>query len=116
MVQNLSDQVANFLSACGYSEEKISILNSESRLFHDLRAYGDNAADDLKLLETKFGVDLSTFPFQKYFPTHYGIEALFLIFWNSRLAENIKKRYPPITLRMVDEAIKKKKWEQRNAL
>lgn len=108
---SISEDVVRHLVRCGYSREKISTFNGETRLFQDIGLFGDNAFDELILLEKEFGVDFSGFEFSKYFPGNFGWDALILrTFWNSTWANRVKQNYKPITLNMLGEVIRQKKW------
>jgi hypothetical protein len=65
------DKVFSYLRKLGYSEQRIAGMNINTRLFHDLGAYGDNSLEDIQLLEEEFSVDLTGFEFAKYFPPEF---------------------------------------------
>ena len=110
MAEPISPALMQHLEGCGY-KPAVKKWNAETRLFQDVGLFGDNAVDDLVLLAKTFKVDLSNFPFSKYFPGNYGREPLVLtFFWRSKWADEIRKRYPPITWGMLDAAIEQKKW------
>jgi hypothetical protein len=107
----ISPLIVRHFRRCGYSEKTIATFTGETRLFQDIGIFGDNAYDELNLLRKEFDIDFSAFEFKKYFPGNFGVEPLILMtFWNSKWADRIKRRYPPITLSMLDEVIQKKKW------
>jgi len=94
--------------AWGY---KVTKFTGDTRFFHDIGSYGDNAVDDLTLIQKEFEVDFSPLPFKKYFPGAFGWEPLVLtVSWNSAWASRIKEKYSPITLDMLEEAIHQRKW------
>lgn len=104
-------EVIAHLERCGYSREKISTFSGGTRLFHDVGLFGDNAYDELILLRNEFGVDFSKFEFRKYFPGNFGWDALILrMFWQSKWAGQVRQKYKPITLSMLGDVIREKKW------
>lgn len=108
---NSTPLVAKWRLSCGYAPANLARLSGGTRLFHDIGLYGDNAADELKILHDEFGVDFSSFNFRKYFPGNFGLEALFLTLApKSKWADGIRQKYPPITFDMLEEAIHKQKW------
>jgi hypothetical protein len=73
--------------------------------------YGDNADDDLRVLEREFAVDMSSVPFAKYFPGHFEWRGLILVLlWRSRWADRIRVVYPALTLDMIEQAIARRRW------
>jgi hypothetical protein len=110
-----NDMVFRYLKELGYSEQRIARMNGNTRLFHDLGIYGDNALEDFQLLQDKFGVDLSDFDFRKYFPPQFEgrnrLEAFILtsIPFASRIVRS-RRTYSPLTLEMIDRALRAKRW------
>lgn len=107
----LGTLVKSFLLSCGYREEKISKYSGETRLLHDMGVYGDDAKEDCEILQRRFGVDLSTFPLFKYFPSEFGFDSTIIVLlgW-TRLGDSIKNKYPPVTLDMLEQTMQAKKW------
>jgi hypothetical protein len=109
----LSQALIHHLQRCGYKSVDLENWSGETRLFQDIGLYGDNAADDLELLRREFAIDFEGFPFSKYFPNDFSFSwQTFVLnfFWRSRWAEEVRGRYPPLTLEMLDVAIREKKW------
>ncbi len=106
-----------YLNELGYSEQRLATMNKSTRLYHDLGLYGDNAIDDMSFLQTKFGVDLSEFDFDSYFPPEFegrnGIEAFLLsLIPFSGLMMRRRRTYLPITLEMIDQSIRAGRWTE----
>lgn len=100
-----------YLRRRGYKREQINRFTGETRLFQDIGLYGDNADDDLRALEQEFKVDLSSFPFHRYFPGETGLHHFILtFFWRTKWGENVRQKYPPLTLDMIEESMNKKRW------
>ncbi len=74
-------------------------VTTEARLLHDLYVYGDDAVDFLNYLQQEFGVDISRFDFQRYFPTEGGFN--FIIYFKKKL----EQRYKPLTIQTILDAI-----------
>jgi len=99
------------LIRCGYRDDQIQNFNADTRLLQDRRLFGDNAHDELRVLEKQYGVDFSDFSFDKYFPGNFGWDHFVLTFLpRTQIAKKIVDRYPPITLAMIEKLIAEKKW------
>lgn len=97
--------------ACEYPRALIDSYRTETRLVQDIGIVGNALEEQLQILRDVFHVDFSGVSFSKYFPSPLGIEALVISAWpRSRWAKRVLERYPPITLGMIDEAIRNKKW------
>ncbi len=99
----------------GYSESARSKCTLDTRLYHDLRMYGDEAHYCLKTLSERFGVDLSGFDFDEYFPPEWPGDnwAERIIRW---MVPGLGKprpasQYKPITLAAIEKAIEIGRWE-----
>jgi hypothetical protein len=110
------DKVYSYLMKLGYSEQEIVHMSTNTRLFHDLGVYGDAAEDAIWLLEKKFGVGLSEFQFDRYFPPEFEGRNKFDAFVRniatpreSRLI-NDRGKYEPLTLGMLNSAILATRW------
>lgn len=106
----VSDEFVRFLrDQCLSSNNALSKCNSKTRLYHDLKIYGDDAWIIVNALHDKWGVDLSEFEFKTYFPDEVDIlwiiRPLFEFIFPSCV-----KRYYPITLGDIRLFIKEKKW------
>ena len=110
------DKVYLYLRELGYSEQQIAGMSMNTRLFHDLGSYGDTAADEIWLLQKKFGVDLSEFDFDRYFPPEFEGKNKFAAFVRNivspretRLISN-REGCEPLSLGMVNRSILAKCW------
>ncbi|QIR26887.1 MULTISPECIES: DUF1493 family protein [Kluyvera] len=126
--RQLGPIIIYFLKTARFSEKEIALLTYDTRLFHDLDLFGDTAENILEILQREFNVDMSSFKFDKYFPTEYSqdvkhIDKLntLLFFKFNAIARkhflNIKEKvdgiyanYRPITLHMIEMSIREKKW------
>ena len=107
----IGDQTANWLLKLGHAPERVRTLTNDTRLFQDLNFWGDNADDDLMALARLYGVDFSTFPFLKYFPVQFGRDSFILtFFWWTRWGHQVREKYPPITLGMIERTIEQGRW------
>jgi hypothetical protein len=112
------DKVFSYLGKLGYSERHIAYMSMNTRLFHDLGAYGDSAIEDMQLVEEEFGVDLSGFEFAKYFPPEFegrnGLEAFLIscIPFANRLIRN-RRSYAPLTLGMIEQSMQAGRWTEQ---
>lgn len=112
---HLTNELLEYLRLCGLSERKILACNQDTCLYHDLGDYGDVAEANMELLQDHFGVDLSGFRFEDYFPVEIPGNNFFerLIFWSIPFAGFLHRRrqtFMPITLRMIHDALLQKKW------
>ena len=70
----------------------------------------------LWVLETKFRVDLTSFPFDRYFPPEFEGKNRFQMFISmvappqARRMRNLQ-RYEPLTIGMIDQAMLRGRWE-----
>jgi hypothetical protein len=100
-----------WLEACQYPRELIDSYREETRLVQDIGIVGHTLEGQLQILRDVFHVDFSGVSVAQYFPSPLGIEALVIsILPRSGWAKRVLERYPPITLGMIDEAIKNKRW------
>ena len=112
-----SDKVVYlYLIELGYSPAEIADMTMNTCLFHDLGSYGDTAADEMSLLQKKFGVDLSEFDFNKYFPPEFEGKSKYEAFVRNiavpretRMIGSLKQ-YEPLTLGMINHALLAKRW------
>jgi hypothetical protein len=115
MDQPLSNQlppkVVEWLVACEYPQALIDRYGVQTRLVQDIGIIGHTLEQQLQILREVFHVDFGETSFANYFPSQLGWEAVVISMWpRSSWARRILERYPPITLGMVDEAIRNKKW------
>ena len=106
-----------YLKKCGYTDAKIGSWTSETRLLHDIGLSGDDVLDEFKILQDEFGVDLSDFEFNKYFPSELSTDAFLLILRPllravglQRIVIHIFDKYSEFTLGMIESTIRQKKW------
>lgn len=111
MANQIPPKALEWLVACQYPRGLIDSYRQETRLVQDIGIVGNALEEQFQVLRDVFHVDFSGVSFAKYFPSPLGIEALVIsILPRSRWAKKILERYPPITLGMIDEAIRNKKW------
>ena len=117
MTEPIGELTRAFLVAYGYSPQRISRMNAETRLFHDLGLYGDDIEEMFEVMQSRFEVNLSTMPLAKYFPGEFQHRWLSVFsplapwFWKMRFAVQWRDdRYPPITLAMIERTLKEKRW------
>ena len=111
----LPEAVERFLVEAGCSESVRSKCTLDTRLYHDLGVYGDEAHDYMRTLSESFGVDLSGFDFDEYFPREFpgGNWVERTIRW---LVPGLGRprpasQYRPITLAAVEKAIDVGRWQ-----
>ncbi|GHU12339.1 hypothetical protein FACS1894185_6680 [Betaproteobacteria bacterium] len=116
-----SSPLDEVLTAClkewGYPFTEISLLTNETRLLHDLDMWGDDILEFFEMLQEEFGVDFSSFQMEKYFPLEFSKEGnvlvdralCFAFFWK-KAVERVLNKYPEVTLGMISDIIKEKKW------
>lgn len=92
-----------------------SKCSMSTRLYHDLGVYGDEAWAYLETLAEGFGVDLSQFEFDDYFPREFPGRN-----WLERTVRWVvpglgkprpASEYKPITLAAVEKAIETGRWQ-----
>ncbi len=89
----MNTDLENFIKE--YMQEPLLQLDSDIIIEDDLGISGDDAYDFIVLFSKQFGVNISNFKFDKYF---YSEPSLFLS-WKKRT---------PLTLGLLEEAIKEK--------
>ncbi|EBC0775867.1 DUF1493 family protein [Salmonella enterica subsp. enterica] len=128
IISSLSPLTLRFLREARFSEKDIVTFTETSTLLKDLELYGEMAEDVINILPNRFGVDMSTFIFSKYFPCEQSedtnhLDNLFLLksFKKIKLfdgfikkyekkAEIVYSKYTPITLSMIALTLEQKKW------
>lgn len=110
----ISQQTKAYLSMCGLSAKSISKFTRDTRLWHDLGIYGDIAEGNLECLHDHFGVDLTEFDFEKYFPVEFignSVVTSILIRMVPFLGDYFRRRVEltPLTLGMIEDAITNKR-------
>ena len=106
---------AAYLRALGHSERQIDRMSINTRMYHDLGVYGDSAIEDMQVLAEKFGVNLSNFDFDRYFPPQFeGRNRFEMVLINSLpfVSKIVRDRreYLPVTLAMIDQSLREKTW------
>lgn len=115
MANQIPPKALEWLVACQYPRELIDSYRTETRLVQDIGIVGHALEEQLQILRDVFQVDFSGVSVAKYFPSSLGTEALIISVWpRSSWAKRVLERYPPITLGMIDEAIRNKRWVFEN--
>jgi len=109
MQSTLGKSMISFLEAVGYRPDEIACMSPCTGLQIDLRLDGDNLADLLEVLGTKFDVDMSDFNLAKYSRD----EAFHLSAW--RFLDTARGLDPMegrnvITLAMIEESLRIGRW------
>jgi hypothetical protein len=108
---------ARYLARCGYKPEQIKEWSGCTRLLQDIGLTGDNAWDEFTLMHKEFGVDLTHFAMDRYFPSELSSDSLILNFlWRTPLAERVRQKYPEITLEMIERVLTVKAWPNGPAI
>ena len=111
---SLTDNLKNFLNeVCGYKISHVDRLDRSTRLFYDLNIYGDIAESCLEEFVKEFGVDVSLFNFEDYFPFEFDkfyLLDIWLIFYIPYLRKKYFNdyKYKDLTLGDLEGAIKTK--------
>lgn len=111
----LSVELREYLKHCGLSERNIAKCGGNTRMYHDLGLYGDIAEAYMGVLVDHYHVDLSGFEFEKYFPPEFAgknmlARALLWIVPFVGGAARQRGEYLPLTLEMIERAIRTKSW------
>lgn len=101
-----------FLRDWGYRDDEIEKWDGNTRVYHDMGVYGDDALEFLETLTGHFQVDLSEFPIDKYFPPefYHSLGPIKFLRW-FLLGQAENKKYPEITLNMIEHTLSVKRWE-----
>lgn len=108
--QSLSPVLGCYLKMCGMSDRKISRLNAETLLFHDLEIYGEIAEDYINILHENFSVNIDEFCFEKYFPCEFSNDGLMQMLlqwffpWFATSSKEKNRRHP-LPLSKIEQAI-----------
>jgi hypothetical protein len=113
--KGVSAKVVEYLRYCGISAKKVECSNWSTELFRDLGVYGDIAEGFMEALQDEYSVDLVDFEFQDFFPPEFIGNSLGqrVLIWLIPVLGKSKRRlddYRPITLRMIDVAIREHSW------
>jgi hypothetical protein len=110
-IHELPPDVIRWLEACQYPQALIGRYHPETRLVQDIGILGHTLEEQLQVLRDAFHVDFSGASLGKYFPSPLGMDALIIsILPRSNWAKKVLERYPPITLGMIGDAIRNKRW------
>src|SRR5271155_5346168 len=110
MTDPIGPLTREYLRRVGYTPRKISSWCGQTRLLQDIGLSGDNAWDEFKVMHRDFSVDLTGFHFDYYFPSEFSHEPLVLTFLpRTGWANGIKRKYPEITLGMIEEILARKR-------
>lgn len=83
----------------------------DTLLLHDLHVVGDSVFEAFEELHRVHGVDLSRLDIGRYFPSEVSNDAFLISFFGrSRWAQRVKRKYPPLPLRIVSDALEQGSW------
>ncbi len=116
MSRSFNGLLESYLLECGFKKSSINEFDGNTRLWHDLGVYGDIAESYIELMRDKYGVDISNFCFDDYFPTDFSGGSTFQIFIFSaipflRNRYNKKQPFKPLTLATVEKVLSSKVFE-----
>ena len=111
----IASEVAEYLRRCGVPERKLRYLNASTQLFRDLDVYGDVAEAFMEELRDGHAVNMENFRFEDYFPEEFVGDSLAqkILYWILPVLGRRRRRigpYRPITLKMLDQAIRDRTW------
>ena len=110
------DNFDRFIKDSGLSDYYKSNSDLELRLYHDLGIYGDIAESCIETLNDRYGVDVSSFEFDNYFPEEFSGKSqfqkvLFSLIPFLRASKEDKSDFKPLTFLMLKNAIDKGRLE-----
>lgn len=114
--EKLPDHLISYLRQCGLSSARADACNFETRLYHDLGVYGDEAQGYVDELKNGNNVDMSKFVFDDYFPQEIPATTI----WGALICQLFPSRakllrdrlaYAPLPLRLIDQAIRRGQWQ-----
>lgn len=104
---NDKDPLIDFVSSkCRIAKKKLAL---DTRLFHDLDLFGDDADEFFMEFGKRFKVDVSVFPISEFFPEEKFASLLdiFKYFWSPRsLSSEEKAAFRPLTIADLIQAVK----------
>jgi acyl carrier protein len=108
MNNELLEKVKAFVAEVWYEPKEG--LSAETSVNVDLGMDGDDAAEFMQAFSERFGVDLSTFPYDKHFGPEGGnpivlVEAIYL-----RVTTGRWTSLTPLTVRELAEAAEQRRW------
>jgi len=111
----LPEIVRKYLKSCGLRNNRINRCTLETRLYHDLDIYGDEAEGYMDALVNLYHVDLTDFVFEKYFPPEFigrNVLERTLIHAVPFVGHYLRRKLSlcPVTLAMIERSIKEKSW------
>lgn len=86
-----------------YCSQNVEI-SGHTRIYQDLKIYGEEASEFLSVYQKRFGVKLDDFIFEKYFP-YEGYEHLFFIRWIRRLFRIPVPSFDELTVSKLNQGI-----------
>lgn len=86
-------------------------LVPSTRLLHDLGIDGDDAVEILTDFSKRFGMDLSSFPFQRYFGSELGSGIRWLL---RKIGQQSAIRFAPVTVQDLIDAANRGRWLEAN--
>jgi hypothetical protein len=106
----------SFINDSGLSDYYKSNSDLELRLYHDLNIYGDIAESCIEILNDKYGVDVSCFKFEEYFPEEFSGKSqlqkvMFSLIPFLRTNKEDKAEFKPLTFLMLKNSIDKGRLE-----
>lgn len=115
MTSQLSIELRAYLKHCGLPEKRIAQCCGGTRTYHDLGLYGDIAEAYIEVLAEHHRVDLSGFKFEKFFPPEFAGNSMLTraVLWIAPFASRAARQrgeYLPLTLEMIDNVIRAKRW------
>lgn len=115
MANELSTELREYLKRCGLSEGKIAQCSVKTRMYHDLGIYGEIAEDCIDVLTDQYHVDPGGFEFEKFFPPEFAGKSMLsrVLLWIVPFAGKLERQrgeYLPLTLEMIENAMRAKRW------
>ncbi|GHT99893.1 hypothetical protein FACS1894154_07900 [Betaproteobacteria bacterium] len=112
---SMSDGLREYIKLCGLNESKIDKFGVHVRMYHDLGVYGNAALSCLEILKSRFQVDLSDFQFDRFFPrecvkSRMLAHVLRIPLVGALVKVRLRDKYLPLSLDMIDDAIRERRW------
>jgi len=112
MTSSVGPLTKHFFKKCGYKDAQITSWSAQTRLLQDIGLAGDSAWEEFTTMHREFGVDLTGFEVGRYFPPEVSHDTFILrLFAWTKCGRRVKEKYPPITLEMVEEVLRNKRWK-----
>ena len=101
----------SFMKRCGYTDAQLAVMSGDTRLLQDIHLTGDNAWDEFTILHKEFGVDLTGFNVDDYFPAELSNATLVIrLFRWTKYGAALLEKYPEITLNKIERVLQIKRW------